>query len=65
MDSATLILWICLFPIERMSANFIITMCIETPVFNEDSAGPDLTPRFAASDPGLHRLPYKKLGING
>ena len=46
----------------------LIPCFIEIPVFNANSAGPDQTPRNAASDLGLHCLPmsfYGTLGING
>ena len=45
---------------------FIITvLCvIEIPVFNANSADPDQTPHYAASDLGMHYLPVTLLGVS-
>ena len=41
--------------------SFIITMFIESPVFNANSPDPDQTPPSAASDLGLDCLPVSHL----
>ena len=55
MDSATSTLWTDPFPIEGVSDQLLLF--IEIPVFNANSVGSDQTPRSAAPDLDLHRLP--------
>ena len=40
--------------------NIIISFIVEIPVLNSNSLAPDQTPRFVASDQGLHicRFPF-------
>ena len=40
---------------------FIISICFEILIFNANSVYPDLTPRYSASDLGLHCLPMSLL----
>ena len=50
---------------RRVSGLFLLLLCfIEIPVFNANSVDPDQTPRFAASDLGLHCLTITLLGIS-
>ena len=48
-----------------MSCWFLLVLCfIEIPIINANSIDPDHTPRFAASDLGLHCLPVTILGVS-
>ena len=45
-----------------MSGQFLLLPCfIKMPVLNANSVDPDQTPRFVASDQGLHCLPMSLL----
>ena len=50
------------FPVKGVSGLFLLLRWFtEIPVLNANSIGPDQTPRFAASDQGLHCLPMSLL----
>ena len=50
---------------SRVSGYFLLLLCfIEIPVFNASIVDPDQTPRSAASDLGLHCLPFTLLGVS-
>ena len=60
--SQTLTLWTGPFPIEGMSAWFILLLCfVAIPVFNTNSVDHDQRLCFAVSDLGLHCLPMSLL----
>ena len=50
------------FPVNGVSGWFLLQPCFrEIYVFNTNRADPDQTPRFAASDLGIHCLPLSFL----
>ena len=71
MDSATSTIRTGPFPIEGVKARLLLLLCfMEIPILNANSVDPDQTPRYVASELGLHCLPlglhfYGTLGING
>ena len=63
VDSSTSAHWTGLFPAEGVVGYFLLLQCcIEIRLCNVNSANPDQTPQYAASDPGLHCLLVSYLG---
>ena len=66
MDSSTITLWTCLFPITWCLVSFYhYHICFtEIPVVSANSVDLDQIPRPVASDLGLHCLPITLLGVS-